>query len=536
MRRTSGLLGLAALFAAVGVVALAAPISATSRDAPMTHAAATTASQHAADLAELESPYAIGSPRTQRIWVDPRNGDDARNGRTRATAVRTLTEAWNRIPAGRTLATGVRIMITRGTVTSAMAPTYWENRLGTATAPIIIQSADGRGAARLPSMNVYGVSHLYLLGLRLVSRSGDALHCERCDNLLVRNSIIRGDRDGIHDLVKVNQSREIYFERNDISGANENSVDFVAVQYGVLRDNRIHDAGDWCAYAKGGSAYIRINGNEIYDCGTGGFTAGQGTGFQFMVAPWLQYEAYDVAVTNNVVRDTQGAGLGVNGGFQVLLAYNTLVRVGSRSHLLEFVPGHRSCDGQPGDPERERCAQYLGAGGWGTTRVDDGSNYVRIPNARVYVYNNIIVNPRGAGSAWQHLDIAGPYSGSPQNGSGVPTPTRFDTDLRIAGNLISDGPPDHPSGIGSGCPPGHATCSEERYRSDNWVNTRQPSLTDTMHLVDSSSYSSLTRRIPDFPSTGWPTGVPAGRTTNAVPDDRAGQPRGTTPPPGAYRT
>ena len=60
---------------------------------------------------------------------------------------------------------------------------------------------------------------------------------------------------------------------------------------------------------------------------------GQGTGLQFMTAPWLHYEAYGIRVVNNIVHDTEGAGLGVNGGYNVLIAWNTLYRVGRRSHV-----------------------------------------------------------------------------------------------------------------------------------------------------------------------------------------------------------
>jgi hypothetical protein len=67
-------------------------------------------------------------------------------------------------------------------------------------------------------------------------------------------------------------------------------------------------------YTKGGSAYLSVADNEFFGCGTGGFTTGQGTGFEFMSSPWLHYEAYGVTVVNNVVHDVEGAGLGVNGG------------------------------------------------------------------------------------------------------------------------------------------------------------------------------------------------------------------------------
>jgi hypothetical protein len=46
----------------------------------------------------------------------------------------------------------------------------------------------------------------------------------------------------------------------------------------------------------------------------------------YMVPPWLQYEAYSVRVTNNVVSKTLGAALGVAGGYDVLIAYNTAYR------------------------------------------------------------------------------------------------------------------------------------------------------------------------------------------------------------------
>ncbi len=494
---------------------------------------------HDAALAALESPYAMGTVRTRTVWVDPRGGSDAADGRTRATALRTLAEAWRRIPQGERLSRGVRIRITPGILTVDDVPNYLESRYGTRRYPIIVQAADGPGTVTLPALNVYDVRYLYLLNLTLRSSAGDAFHCERCDHLLIRGATIRGmpaDSGAIGDLVKVNQSQHVHIERSDISGASDNAVDFVAVQYASLRDNAIHDAQDWCAYAKGGSAYVRVVGNEIHDCGTGGFTAGQGTGFQFMVAPWLHYEAYDVAVVNNVVHDTEGAGLGVNGGYNVLLAHNTLYRVGSRSHLLEFVPGGRSCDGRPGDEGRERCAEHLAAGGWGTTRVDDGSNYVRIPNRHVYVVNNLILNPRGASSRWQHLEVAAPYTGTWQRGSNVPTPTRFDDDLRIQGNVIWDGPADHPSGMGAGCADANPTCNEALYRSANSVNSVRPVLRDP----DNGDYRLVTALLgitAAIPALAWadaPAGVPPGALSFPVGIDRAGQPRGPDAPPGAY--
>jgi hypothetical protein len=43
-----------------------------------------------------------------------------------------------------------------------------------------------------------------------------------------------------------------------------------------------------------------------------------------MTAPWIQYEAYDIKFVNNIIHDTDGAGIGVNGGYNILMAYNTI--------------------------------------------------------------------------------------------------------------------------------------------------------------------------------------------------------------------
>lgn len=42
--------------------------------------------------------------------------------------------------------------------------------------------------------------------------------------------------------------------------------------------------------------------------------------------PWLEYEGYGMKLTNNVIYDVWGAGLGVNGGYSILVAHNTMYR------------------------------------------------------------------------------------------------------------------------------------------------------------------------------------------------------------------
>lgn len=481
--------------------------------------------------------YNPGTPVLTDIWVDAVNGDDANNGATPATAFRTITAAWNSIPTTNPLTQGRRINVQPGTYTESMIPNYWENRYGTFAAPIFISgNGSSRGEVVLQgTVNIYNVNYIYFENLSMIF-NGDVFHCELCNHILLRNMVLNGGMFA-HETIKVNQSQYLYVENSDISGSYENAIDYVAVQYGHVVNNQIHDADDWCAYFKGGSAYLRFEANVVYNCGTGGFTAGQGTGFQYMVAPWLQYEAYDIKVVNNIIHDTQGAGLGVNGGYNILMAYNTMYRVGSISHVLEVVYGGRTCDGQAGDPGREQCQANLNLGGWGTTVVDNGSNAVNIPDRNVFIYNNIVYNPSGFQSQWQHFAIYD--SRSNPAGTNAPNPARTDTNLNIRGNVIWNGDASMALGIegnSDACTASNPTCNAAQLRADNAINTVEPQLVNPaagdFHINGTWASGVTVYDIPDFI---WDiAGVPAGDLSNAVPFDFAGTARTTANPPGAF--
>lgn len=369
------------------------------------------------------------NPRT--LVVDVKKGRNGAPG-TAKKPLKTVVAAWNRIAARKEMTRPVRIVVRPGRYPAKTLPNYWESRWGTQAAPIVIAAAR-RGTVKFAAVNLFDLRWVAFDGIDFADKF-DLFHCESCQHILLANGRLVGKRSQLHENVKVNQSTDVGIVGNRISGANDNAIDFVAVQYGVITGNTIENADDWCAYTKGGSAFISVDHNVIRHCGTGGFTAGQGTGFQFMTPPFIRYEAYGISVLDNTIYDTAGAGVGVNGGYNVVVARNRLWDVGERSHLIEVVFGLRSCDGRPGDEGRERCGQNLAAGGWGTTRVDDGENAVRIPNRHVYVLGNVIDNPERQGD--QLFSIASEYSGSSQNGSGLGT-VRADDDLHIAENLIA---------------------------------------------------------------------------------------------------
>ena len=397
----------------------------------------------ASALADTDQVPSLSARGALKIVVDARHGRDRNPGSARSP-VRTVSAAWRLIPEAQTLTRPVRIVVRPGRYPARSLPNYWESRWGSRSAPIVI-------AASRPGSVTFGAVNLY--DLRWVAFSGihfkdhfDLFHCERCQHVLLTRSRLVGSAAELHENVKVNQSQHIAITHNLISGAGDNAIDFVAVQHARITGNTIERANDWCAYAKGGSAFVLVARNRIRRCGTGGFTAGQGTGFQFMTPPFIRYEAYGIRVLDNTITRTAGAGVGVNGGYGIVVARNRMWDVGRRSHWIEVGYGSRSCDGQPGDEGRELCQANLDAGGWGTTRVDDGTNFVRIPNREVWVLGNVIDQPRRQGD--QLFSIAAPYSGTEQDGSGLGN-VRADDGLHIAANLIG----------GRGLPSGAEECA-----------------------------------------------------------------------------
>lgn len=346
-------------------------------------------------------PFAIGSPTGMiDIWVDPQGGRDSNSGTSSTTALRTLTAAWNKIPVSKKLTKGYHIRIKAGTLHVEDQPNYWEHRWGSITGPIIIDGADPGRTAHLSPVNIFDTRFLYFINVAFDVETNDQVHCEQCVAFLLRNCTVKGTRGSAWEAIKVNQCTGVYIENSDVSGGDDNAIDMVAVRFGHILDSKIYNA-NWCIYHKGGSAHHYVARNEIYDCGESGYASGQGTGLEFMVAPWIRYEAYDIRVVNNVFHDVWGAALGVYGGQNILYAYNTLYKVGERSHTIEVNLGDRQCDG-----DTARCTQLLAAGAWGST----SGSAVKIPNVRVMILNNIVYNPTGYQSQWQHMQIQGPES------------------------------------------------------------------------------------------------------------------------------
>jgi hypothetical protein len=374
-------------------------------------------------------------------------------------------------------------------------------------------------------LHIADSEHILLSRLRLV---GPDCANDTCNNL--------------QEVLKVNQVQYLDVADSEIGGAWHSSVDFFSVQYAHFTHNNVHTAGQWCMYVKGGTSYLRVEGNEFHHCQLG-FQAGQSSNLAVMRPPWDQYEAYDIKFVNNLLHDLPGVALSVSGGYNILFAYNTLFQVAGDTAtgyaLLQTVLGERGCTATDELPDPlPICQSSLAAGAWGPGILTD--NQPGIPNRNVYIYDNLVYNPSGAQSLYTHFYIQGSIP-RPEGFQNLPDTIHSDENLRIVGNVIWNGPLDHPLGIdeSSGCQAANPTCSAAQLAAENSINQLEPQLADpgggNFHpSAGSNLYAHPAVPIPDFVWSDAPPGVPQGTLSNAIPTDRDGDLRDSSSPVGAY--
>ena len=507
--------------------------------------------------------YDIGNPTLTELWVNPVTGDDVNDGLTTGTPLKTITAAWGKIPAVLTT-TGYRINLQPGVYPCDPAEpdnclNNFGSRTGTYIYPIIIRASGGAGTVTIRGgFDILNVSYLYLMDLTLAggyplptnSSGNNLLHLAGVDHILLRRLTLAGPNcatdtcNNLQEVLKVNQAQYLYVENSIIGGAWHSSVDYFVVQYGHFINNQVHTAGQWCMYLKGGTSYLRVEGNELHNCQLG-FAAGQSDNFAMMRSPWLHYGAYDIKFINNILHDLPGVGLGVAGGYNILFAYNTLYHVGTSTDtgypLLEVIRGERGCNATDELPSPvPTCLAFIAQGGWGPNYLTD--NIPAIPNRNVYIYNNILYNPAPFHTQYSHFNILEPLT-RPSGLINVPDPITTDENLQIRGNVIWNGDVSMPLGIEDtlACQDSNPACNESQLRTDNAINTIEPQFANPasgdFHPSGTWSSSITTYAIPDFSWADIPANtpnVPAGNNSNVVSSDFEGVSRTTTNPPGAY--
>jgi hypothetical protein len=456
-----------------------ATVTVTTATVSSTSTTTTTATTSTTSGTEAET-YDLGSYTVQDLWVDALSGSasDSNSGTLESLPVRTFQGAWGKLPQSTTLeSTGYRINIKPGTYDLS---SFWpQNVWGTASCPIIIQATNA-DAVTINGLNIKNCRYVYVINTKFHGNcsSGDGFHFESCDHVLIRNCEIDQQGDPvsgpiISEALKANQCQYFYVEDSNIHHANNVALDFVAVQYGHITRNTIHHSHDWCAYLKGGSGYFIVANNEFYNSyNNGGFSAGEGNGLSYMTEPWTQYGAYGIKAYNNVIHDTAGAGLGVWGGYDIILAHNTLYRVGSRSHAIEVEYGGREVGESPA-----RSTALLANGAWGYGPI--GGDCYYIPNKNVLIFNNLIYNPSSGAdeyhTLWKQFNTHDQLD-SARVGFQVPVPVICDDGLVVKGNLIYNHPTNGEA-LGIGDSGQHeARISAATVEAQNWINRIEPQL------------------------------------------------------------
>ncbi|MCE7935583.1 MAG: hypothetical protein DYG96_13480 [Chlorobi bacterium CHB2] len=492
------------------------------------------------------------------VYVSP-TGSDANNGLSRQTPVRNLRTAWARMTDTLLANIGYRINLMAGDHTCETpdcVPVLMQTVATTRQHPIIIRAADGAGSATVVGgLTLQNASNVYLMDFSIRSVPGQKPLSEVLlgvfsgQNILLRNlRLIAPDpvqypsNSDVDAGVGILNSANIHVEQCTLQGQAENGMAVVGSQNVELLKNVITQTTEWGVMAFGGTAYFKAEANIVRDCRRG-ISIGDASVAGFLVAPWVHYEVYDARVVNNLLHDVTGVPLRVAGGYNVLMAWNTLYRVAfddtKAAPLFEAVHGIRSCE------DDSLCRAMLATGGWGSDSAAGQPG--PIPNRNVYLYNNVFFNPLPARTLVSHFAVDAPIATT--EGTNIPNPSRADQNVRIKGNVIwNGGSGQHgilmmvsADGREPGCDPQNIDCNEIQLKQDNSINEFAPELVDPTNgnyapKPGGNLISARTFIAADFSWADAPANppVPSGSVSNGTPLDFSGGHRPAANSPGAF--
>jgi hypothetical protein len=461
----------------------------------------------AATTREPGVPFDIGQPVLQQVWVDPVNGNDANQG-TSSTPFRTLDAAWEY--ARVEIVRGFEVILRPGDYPAATLPGALRADEASIAEPAILR-AEQPGTARVHGRLNVITDSIYIIGVDLVFPDENELAISvTADGVLLRDIHISRSAGLLI------QAERAYIEQVTVDQATI-GITFT-VRWGHIINSRVRASSD-CVIVDVGS-YLLLNNNQIGPCGSSGVRLGTfATSEVHAEVPWLHYDVYDVKVTNNVVRDTAGVPLNLGSAYNILVAHNTIAATGTLP-FLRAAHGIRRCD------DATICQQRFALGGWGPT---GGGTQARTPSKNVFVYSNVFYRPSGPPGAVL-LDIAAPVSGSGQNGTNIPVPTRVDENLQVRGNIFWSPDAALLAQGSQGCDGANPACNASQLMLDNSVNTVQPQLVDApegdFHPLPGGN---LFGRTPvPIPSFTWSDAaaappVPPGDVLNAIPTNGDGR-------------
>jgi hypothetical protein len=147
-------------------------------------------------------------------------------------------------------------------------------------------------------------------------------------HLLIENCVFRDIAGtGNNDLLKMSgvdsfEVRNCTFLNGAAGGS---GIDMVGCHHGIIQDNSWENMGSNCIQAKGGTQYIRIEGNTFKNGGQRTLNLGGSTGLQFFRPDTAHFEAADIQVYSNVIMGSWAA-IAYVGSVNVEVVNNTIFK------------------------------------------------------------------------------------------------------------------------------------------------------------------------------------------------------------------
>jgi parallel beta-helix repeat protein len=119
---------------------------------------------------------------------------------------------------------------------------------------------------------------------------------------------------------------------------NAEGIDNVNADGMVVEDSYIHDIATSCLYFKGGARNALIQRNRLENCGLGGVLVGFDTSPEFfdLQSNPAYFEAISSTVINNIIRNTDYAGIGLYASQGSKIYHNTLIDTARVGHAALY--------------------------------------------------------------------------------------------------------------------------------------------------------------------------------------------------------
>ncbi len=129
-----------------------------------------------------------------------------------------------------------------------------------------------------------------------------------------------------------------YAPGTPLDDKNAEGIDNVNGDGMIVEDNYIHDTATTGVYFKGGARNVVVQRNRIENAGAAGILIGFDTSPEFfdLVVNPNYYEAIGGIVRNNVIRNTNYAGIGLYASNNSVVANNTIVNAAQLAHAAIY--------------------------------------------------------------------------------------------------------------------------------------------------------------------------------------------------------